>query len=528
MATKRTAITDADRRNIRRRRAETGETQAETAAWFAAQPKGRALNQSQISKIRSSSYAYLDDDNRKDGKLGSKRVTQGEYPDLEDALFHWHLQMEKKAAIITGDILRAKAHDIWTRLPQYIQQQEPKWSNGWLDRFKKRHNNKEYKLHGEGASADVYSEDVVKQMDKLRAECSAYASKDIFNMDETGLFWKLQPDRSLATCQTSGGKKSKDRITIALTVNADGSEKLEPWIIGRSKNPRCLKHIKNRRNLRIVYEYNKTKWMTGAICERFLRWFDNKMHGRKVILLLDNFSGHELGVQKVGGLDGLQNVKIRWLPPNTTSQWQPLDQGIIASFKLHYRRQWVDYILRTLQTDKDPNKTVNLLKAIQWTRVAWNDCVTNITIQRCFIKSTVVNKPVEVEVREVDEIADQEALQAQMAQISGVQDLLTVEEFVNPLAEEIEDLDEDIMEAIIETYSQGQEDDVGEEGDEEIEPLVSISEAIRALETLQRFEVAREDRSQNIRMLDSLARELSALQVSKKSQRTLDSFFVYK
>jgi predicted unusual protein kinase regulating ubiquinone biosynthesis (AarF/ABC1/UbiB family) len=244
------------------------------------------------------------------------------------------------------------------------------------------------------------------------------------------------------------------------------------------------------------------------------------MHGRKVILLLDNFSGHELGVQKVGGLDGLENVKIRWLPPNTTSQWQPLDQGIIASFKLHYRRQWVDYILRTLQTDKDPNKTVNLLKAIQWTRVAWNDCVTNITIQRCFIKSTVVNKPVEVEVREVDEIADQEALQAQMAQISGVQDLLTVEEFVNPLAEEIEDLDEDIMEAIIETYSQGQEDDVGEEGDEEIEPLVSISEAIRALETLQRFEVAREDRSQNIRMLDSLARELSALQVSKKSQRT--------
>jgi hypothetical protein len=156
------------------------------------------------------------------------------------------------------------------------------------------------------------------------------------------------------------------------------------------------------------------------------------------------------------------------------------------------------------------------------------NCVTNITIQRCFIKSTVVNKPVEVEVREVDEIADQEALQAQMAQISGVQDLLTVEEFVNPLAEEIEDLDEDIMEAIIETYSQDQEDDVGEEGDEEIEPLVSISEAIRALETLQRFEVAREDRSQNIRMLDSLARELSALQVSKKSQRTLDSFFVCK
>jgi hypothetical protein len=252
------------------------------------------------------------------------------------------------------------------------------------------------------------------------------------------------------------------------------------------------------------------------------------MHGRKVLLLLDNFSGHELGVQRVGGLDGLDNVKIRWLPPNTTSYWQPLDQGIIASFKLHYRRQWVDYILRILQTDKDPNKTVNLLEAIQWTRIAWNGCVTNTTIQRCFVKSTVVKKPVEIKVREVDEIADQEALQAQMAQIPGVQDLLTVEEFVNPPAKEINDLDEDIIEAIIETYSRDQEDDVGEEGDEEIEPLVSISEAICALETLQQFEIAREDRSQNIKVLDRLARELSALPVSKKSQRTLDSFFVCK
>jgi hypothetical protein len=40
------------------------------------------------------------------------------------------------------------------------------------------------------------------------------------------------------------------------------------------------------------------------------------------------------------------------------------------------------------------------------------------------------------------------------------------------------------MQAIIETYSQDQDDDTGEEGDEEIEPPVPISEAICALETL--------------------------------------------
>jgi len=118
-------------------------------------------------------------------------------------------------------------------------------------------------------------------------------------------------------------------------------------------------------------------------------------------------------------------------------------------------------------------------------------------------------------------------LQAQLAKISGSDDLLTVEEFINPPAEKIDDQNEDIMEAIIEMYSEDLEDDLGEEGDEDIEPPVSISEAICALEVLQRCEIGRDDRSQSIRALDSLARELLVLQVSKKSQWTLDSFFVH-
>jgi hypothetical protein len=87
--------------------------------------------------------------------------------------------------------------------------------------------------------------------------------------------------------------------------------------------------------------------MTGLICEEYLQWLNNKMEAeqRHVLLLMDNFSGHELGVQLVGGQQGLSNVRIEWLPPNTTSFWQPMDQGIIASFKLQYRRQWIAFML---------------------------------------------------------------------------------------------------------------------------------------------------------------------------------------
>ena len=79
---------------------------------------------------------------------------------------------------------------------------------------------------------------------------------------------------------------------------------------------------------------------------------------------------HELAVQLVGGLQGLSHVRIAWIPLNTTSAWQPMDQGIIASFKLQYCKLWITFILREYEASKNLQKTVNLLRAIQWTQAA--------------------------------------------------------------------------------------------------------------------------------------------------------------
>jgi hypothetical protein len=35
---------------------------------------------------------------------------------------------------------------------------------------------------------------------------------------------------------------------------------------------------------------------------------------------------------------GLKSVKLVFLPPNTTSVTQPMDQGVIRNLKLHYRK----------------------------------------------------------------------------------------------------------------------------------------------------------------------------------------------
>jgi hypothetical protein len=49
-------------------------------------------------------------------------------------------------------------------------------------------------------------------------------------------------------------------------------------------------------------------------------------------------------------------------------------------------------MLQTYEKDKDPNKTVNLLKTIQWSRAAW-EVLSAEMIQRCWWKSTIFKKP---------------------------------------------------------------------------------------------------------------------------------------
>jgi len=54
---------------------------------------------------------------------------------------------------------------------------------------------------------------------------------------------------------------------------------------------------------------------------------------RHIILLIDNTKCH-----LSDNINNLSNVKVHFLPPNTTSHLQPLDQGIIYSLKAKYRK----------------------------------------------------------------------------------------------------------------------------------------------------------------------------------------------
>ena len=62
--------------------------------------------------------------------------------------------------------------------------------------------------------------------------------KNVFNFDETALFFKGVPNRSLTFAGEAarGGKLAKERVTIGLMSSALG-EKFKPIVIGKVKLP---------------------------------------------------------------------------------------------------------------------------------------------------------------------------------------------------------------------------------------------------------------------------------------------------
>ena len=149
-----------------------------------------------------------------------------------------------------------------------------------------------------------------------------YELKVIFNADEFGLFYEALPSKSLhfRGKRCAGGKHSKVRLTGMAASNALG-EKLPMFVIGKSAKPRCFKHV---RNLPFRYRSQKKAWMDGTLFEEWLRELDRKfdMQGRKIVLVVDNCPAHP-------DVSGLKGFNLQFLPPNTTSCTQPMDQGVI-------------------------------------------------------------------------------------------------------------------------------------------------------------------------------------------------------
>jgi hypothetical protein len=271
-------------------------------------------------------------------QAGLKRDKKILFPMIEEALTIWVDKALQTGLVLTDSILETKALDF----AFLCNEDKFKASNGWINNFKKRHNLKQYNIHGEANSAPI--QDLDEMREKLRQTLRDYDPNDIFNCDETGLFWKMKPNKTISNRPVAGTKQSKDRVTVLFTCNSTGTEKLRPLFIHKYENPRVLKNI-NKNSLPVNYYWNSKSWMQVSIWNDYLKKLDSHMRAqnRNILLLIDNAPTHILYENT-----NLTNIVIEHLPPNTTSHLQPCDQGIINSFKVRNKSYLFTVIISNL------------------------------------------------------------------------------------------------------------------------------------------------------------------------------------
>ncbi|XP_036088449.1 tigger transposable element-derived protein 1 isoform X3 [Rousettus aegyptiacus] len=252
-------------------------------------------------------------------------------------------------------------------------------SNGWFARFKARHN---VLLTDEPAVADTQAAACYPSVLRSILEEGSYSPHQVFNVDETGLFWKRLPERMLLALEGAAGpgpKAPKDHLTLLLGGNAAGDFKLKPLLVYPSENPRALKGC-SKASLPVVWRSNRNDWLTPSI---FQEWFIGcfcpaiesycASHGlpHRALLLLDGAPCHPA---HLGSLSA--HVRVEFLPKNTSALIQPMNQGIIAAFKAHYLRLTLSQLVQETAGEDRPSmrefwRSYTVMTAVDNIAQAW-------------------------------------------------------------------------------------------------------------------------------------------------------------
>ena len=146
--------------------------------------------------------------------------------------------------------------------------------DGWLDNFKKWHGMTFKTAKGEAGAVDLQSL-LDWQQQVLQPLLRQFSADDVFNLDQTGLFWQLLPNNTMSFRRErcTGEKKIKQKITLLVGANMSGTEKFPLLAIGKSKRPRAFKN----KEIPIKCRANSKAWMAAKLFEEVLRAWDGRL-----------------------------------------------------------------------------------------------------------------------------------------------------------------------------------------------------------------------------------------------------------
>lgn len=507
-------------------------------------------NQSTISTIIKNKEAIK-------ASKSAKGVTTFSYnrtalnDEMETLLLIWIKDKEIAGDTITQAAICHKATAIFVDLAKAQRdeggegtstQEAPtfKASHGWFERFKKRSGIHNVVRHGEAASADEKAaQEFIEAFKKLILD-EGYIPQQVFNCDETGIFWKKMPRRTYITEEEKklpGHKPMKDRLTLALCANASGDLKIKPLLVYHSENPRAFKaHNVSKDKLAVFWRSNAKAWVTRLLFVEWVnccfgpavkKYLEENGLPLKCILVLDNAPAHPPGLEEQIHPD-FDFIKVLYLPPNTTSILQPMDQQVIANFKKLYTKHLFKRCFEVTESTqltlrefwKSHYDIVHCLKIIE---KAWGE-VSRRTLKSAWRKLWAI--PTEEEA--VDDPAPLEDIISLSKSLGLVVDEADID---NLLDEHKEELNTDDLKALEAMQISDLQEEHHSSGEEEVAlTSTEIRKAIGWFENLNSFiEKKHPEKMRTARAMDNVndicMSHFRNILRSRQKQASLDRYF---
>ncbi|GBM02166.1 Jerky -like [Araneus ventricosus] len=136
-------------------------------------------------------------------------------------------------------------------------------SSGWLEKFR---NCQLSIIGGKLLSDNKAGNSFLAELQDLIVK-EKLTAVQMYNCDETGLYWRALPMKSLAAeneAVAPGRKKMKDCVTILGCANASGTHPVKLTLVGKSKKSRCFKNF-NKTALPVHYMHQESAWMNCSL-----------------------------------------------------------------------------------------------------------------------------------------------------------------------------------------------------------------------------------------------------------------------
>ncbi|CAG8475386.1 4743_t:CDS:2, partial [Acaulospora morrowiae] len=147
----------------------------------------------------------------KSSDLKKTRIQMARFYSLEETLYKWFESLRSQNIPVSQDLLKIKAVELYNKaIEQGTQFSNFKASNRWLEKFQNRYN-----IHCKiitGESESICLNQVENERKELQQIIATFNIDDVYNADETGLFFHLGPNKTLA----SKGDKAKDGLSLGL------------------------------------------------------------------------------------------------------------------------------------------------------------------------------------------------------------------------------------------------------------------------------------------------------------------------